>query len=223
MISTRNPSHAIPDTITSASYPPSPRPISSPYSFPPRFPPHRVARLVDLRHDAILPATRSLVLPAYSSRSISSDHLIGSYVSPVACLPYQPHAVAIRLPPHTVHPSHPSHPPRLISSGLSPVPPRFPLCFPPGVPPPPTCPPRSSHPSHPSHPLRSISLAHRPAPSDETSDEQAKRRTRRAINNGEAERHDIRRLTDTANTPPRLPYSPYKPHNARTPTRTRPR
>lgn len=34
MISPRNPSHAIPDTMTSASYPPSPRPISSPYLLP---------------------------------------------------------------------------------------------------------------------------------------------------------------------------------------------
>lgn len=39
---------------------------------------------------------------------------------------------------------------------------------------------------------------------------------------GKKERHDIRQLTDTANTPPRPPYSPYEPHNARTLTRTRP-
>ena len=42
-----------------------------------------------------------------------------------------------------------------------------------------------------------VSLAHRPAPSDETSDEQAKRRTRRAIGNGEAEHHDIRFIRTT--------------------------
>lgn len=95
----------------------------------------------------------------------------------------------------------------------------LPALLPAGRPASPTCPP---HPSHPSHPLRSISLAHLPAPSDETSDEQTKRRTGRAIDNEEAERHDIRRLPDTANTPPRPPYSPYEPHNARTPTRTRP-
>lgn len=153
---------------------PSPRLISLPYCFPPRFPPHHVARRVGSRRDAIRFATRSLVLPAYSSRSISSPHLIGSSVPPVACF----------APPHAANPSHPSHP---------------------------------------SHPLRSISLAHRPAPSDETSDKQAKRRTRRAIDNSEAERHDIRHLPDTANTHPRQPYSLYKPHNARTLPRTRPR
>ena len=115
-----------------------------------------------------------LVSLAYSYRL----HLIGSSVPPVACLPYSPHAVAIRLPPHAAHPSH-----RLI--GLS-----------------------SSH------------IAH--APSDEMSDEQAKRRTWQAIDDVQGERHDIRRLTGIANTHPRPPYSLYEPPNARTLPRTRP-
>ena len=55
--------------------------------------------------------------------------------------------------------------------------------------------------------------------SDETSDEQAKRRTGRAIDNEQAERHDIRHLDDNANTPPRPPYSPYEPYDAQIPTR----
>lgn len=55
-------------------------PISSPYRFSPRFPPHRVARRVGSRHDAILFAVRSVCLPA-------SFHLIGSSVKPVTCPP----------------------------------------------------------------------------------------------------------------------------------------
>ena len=69
---------------------------------------------------------------------------------------------------------------------------------------------------------RLIARISSPAQSDETSDEQAKRRTARSIDNRKAERHDIRYLPDTANAPPRPPYSPYKPNNARIPTRTRP-
>ena len=90
----------------------------------------------------------------------------------------------------------------LIGSFVSPV-----VCF---------APPHAAHPSHSSHRL----IAN--APSDKTSDEQAKRRTRRTIDNEQAERHDIRRLADNANTPPRQPYSPYKPHNARVPTTNTP-
>ena len=66
--------------------------------------------------------------------------------------------------------------PHLIGFISRPAP--LPALLPAGRPASPTCSPRLSHPSH---PLRSISLAHRPAPSDETSDEQAKRRMEQAI------------------------------------------
>ena len=111
-------------------------------------------------------------------------------------------------------------------------PPRFPLCFPPGVPPRlvlpnfsprfqhvacQSHPPRPSHPSHSSHWL--IALPHR-----------MRRATSRRngahggqSTTGKEERHDIRQLTDTANAPPRPPYSPYEPHDALTLPRTRQR
>ena len=151
-----------------------PRPSHRSYLLPaplPAEPCRQTGRLKARRH----PVCYS---PAYLSRSISSAHLFL-----VACLPYPPHAIA---PCHPFHAAHPSHPlsPHLICS--SPVPFCFPFCFPPSVQPrlvPPNfspcfqhvaCqshPPRPSYPSHSSHRL----IAN--APSDKTSDEQAKRRT----------------------------------------------
>ena len=211
MISQRNPLHEIPDTMTSASAPS----ISPPYLIAillpaplPAAPCRPTGRIEARRH----PSRYSSRLPVSSAchhlthRPISSAHTFRPL--PVRLVP--PPAVA-RSP--SSYAAHPSHPPRLISSGLSPVPPRFPLCcFPPSVPP---------------HLFARLASSHRfissHAPSDKMSGELTKRRTGRAIDNEEAERHDIRRLPDTANTPSRPPYSPYEPHNAPTPTRTRPR
>lgn len=110
MISKRNPSHAIPDTMTSASYQPSPRPISS--LLLASRPASRLTVSPDWSaqgHNAIRHATRLLVHLGSSHRLIRSAR----------CLPAPTHAAAH----HLIH---------LI--GSSPVPPRFPLCFPPSVP-----------------------------------------------------------------------------------------
>lgn len=216
------------------------------------------------RHPAPLPApshrptaSRRTVSPDGSNRSPTpsyplfarcpprlltfSPHLIGSSVSPVAYLPRQTHAVAIRLPPHAAHPSHSTRPissahlpsrsasrctsrraSRLVSSrltachassfallhliGLSSV---SLLAH-----------PRPSRLSHPSHRF----IGHRPATSDETSGEQAKRRTgwRKQRRENGTPRHQIppgyRKHPSTSSA-----YSPYEPHNAQTSTRTRPR
>lgn len=108
-----------------------------------------------------------------------------------------PYCFPPRFPPHRVAPRVDSRhdytlpaclfiSPHLI--GLSPVPPRFPSCFPPSVPPrfvPPNCPsyvPSVACPSR--HLIHLIGSSHRNATSDKTSDEQAKRRTGRAIDDG---------------------------------------
>lgn len=141
MIQQRNPSHMTSDTTT-----PRFRPVHLPAAshrhtcFPPRFPPNRVAQRVGLKLDAIRPATQLACLPS-SHRSISSPHLIGSCVSPVACPPYQPPAVAISLPPKRL--IHLISPPHLIWFISRPAP--LPALLPAGRPASPTCPPRSSH------------------------------------------------------------------------------
>lgn len=161
----------------------SPPHLIAPTCFPPSFPPHRVARRVESKPDAIRFATRLAYPPcllAIISLIAPSHRLIRS----ARCFPALS-AARRRLPAFlTCGSSISSAPPHLICSSL--VPPRFPLCFTPSVPPrlaPPNfspcfqhvaCqshPPRPSHPSHSSHRL----IAN--APSDKTSDEQAKRRT----------------------------------------------
>lgn len=71
-----------------------------------------------------------------------------------------------------------------------------------------------------------ISSAHHPRQSDETSDEQAKRRTRRAIDNGEAEHHDIRSIRTTPMPLPARRIAPTSRmthgSHTNTPTRKRP-
>lgn len=97
--------------------------------------------------------------------------------------------------------------------GSSPVPPHFPSCVPPSVPP-----RLLANPIHlirlvPSHRL----IAHiSPQPN------RMRRATsrRNGARDGQSKSHDIRY---PANAPPRPPYSPYEPHDARALTRTRPR
>lgn len=183
MISKRNPSHAISDTTTSASPNHLPAPSHRPTASRPA---SRRTVSPDGSAQGPTPSGSLLASPALLvclPSSHSSPHLIGSSVPPVACPPYQPHAVAPCHPFHAAHPSrpsHPYHPLHSISSAhqLISRPAPLPALLPAGRPASPTCSPRLSHPSH---PLRSISLAHRPAPSDETSDEQAKRRMEQAI------------------------------------------
>ena len=139
MIPPRNPSHAIPD-MTTYSF----RPVHLPaqpyrsYCFPPRFPPNRVARRVDSRHDAILPATHSACLLA-SSHLIDSSHRLIRFARRLLALPA---ARRRHLPSAPCGSSISSDPPHLIGSSL--VPPRFPSYFPPSVLPV-ACPSRQSH------------------------------------------------------------------------------
>ena len=217
MISQRNPSQAIPDT----SLPPHthlPAPSHRPTCFPPRFPPHRVARRVESKPDAILLAIRSLLASLACRHLIVPSHRL--ILSPVACLPYPPHFVAILLPPHAAHPSH-RH--RSISSAHLPFR---------------RASRRASRLASPNliglshrsllaylvHLIRLINLigsspaSYPHATSDKTSGEL----TETAHGTGNSQmgsgtpRHPLR--SDTANTPPRPPYSPYEPHDARIPT-----
>lgn len=121
MIPPRNPSHEIPDTTTSRS---SPRPISSPYCFPP----NRVARRVESKPDAILPAIRSM--PASLAYLLAPSHRLIRFAR---CLLASPNARCRHSPSAPCGSSISFDPPHLI--GSSPVPLRFPLYFPPSVPP----------------------------------------------------------------------------------------
>ena len=70
------------------------------------------------------------------------------------------------------------------------------------------------------HLIGSSPASHPHATSDETSDEQPKRRT--GTGNRRRDKENTT-AADTANAPPSSPYSPYEPHNARTLPRTRQR
>lgn len=160
---------------------PSPRLISSPYLLPaplPAEPCRQTGRLKAQRHPTRYSLTPRLVCLPSSHRSISSAHPF----RPLLARPVPPHAIAPCHPFHAAHPSHSSH--RLISSRPASrsasrrasrlVSPRL----------------TSRHVSSTllANLIRLVHLIHlirliANAPSDKTSDEQAKRRTRRAIDN----------------------------------------
>lgn len=124
MIPPRNQSHAIPDTTT-------PRPSHRPHCFPPRFPLHRVARRVGLKPDAIRFATRLACPPCLLTiiSLIAPSHRL---IRSARCFPALSAARRRSSASRPMLLIHLIRPP--ISSGSSLVPPRFPLCFPPGVP-----------------------------------------------------------------------------------------
>lgn len=197
----------------------------------PAEPCRQTGRLETRRH----PVRYSPRLPALSAchhlthRPISSAHLIGSSVPHVACLPRQTHAVVHR----SVHPSHPSHrvylPSRPASrsasrraSRLAYLPASFHFI---GLS---LCPLLANAPTYAAHPSHFVSSAHRLHLITHANRIRRATSRRNGAHDGQSttgkkERHDIRQLTDTANTPPRPPYSPYSPYDARTPTRIRKR
>ena len=178
----------------------APLPASSyrSYCFPPRFPPNRVARRIGSRHEL-------LVSTACPASPISSVHLPSRPASRFAS------RRASSLVSSRLTACYASS--LLLASlrrtqlihliGLSPIVP--PDCQPYDTP------DGTPHDKSPTpHRMRRATSRRNGARDGENNDE-------------EAERHAIRHLTDNVNTPPRPPYSPYEPHNARTPTRTRQR
>lgn len=112
MISKRNPSHAIPDTTTSASYPPSPRLISSPYLLPAPLPaePCRPTGRLKARRHPVRYSPRLPVSPACHHLPAPSHRLIRS----ARCLLALPAARRRHPPPAPCCSSISSSPPHLI-------------------------------------------------------------------------------------------------------------
>ena len=218
MISHRNPSHEIPNTTTSASFNYLPAPSHRSYLLPvqlPAAPCRQTGRPEARRHPTRYSLTPRLACLPSSHRSISPAHPF----RPLLARLVPPPAVAIRLPPHA---AHTSHQPRSISSVHPPSRPAsrsasrwasrltyLPASFVSSI-------SSISIRFAPSHWLIALPHRMRRATSRRNGAHDGQSTT------GKKERHDIRQLTDTANTPPRPPYSPYEPHNARTLTRTRP-